>query len=93
MLVVYVFVLAPLGMALGVLAAFKRGRSAFLWSLLGTLVPLALAETFARVSLEGLAADLASPESAALRVAGLCVGLGLIAHLLWQSPRRIRHRL
>lgn len=92
MLLVYVFVIAPLGMALGLLAAFKRGRSPFVWSLLGTLVPLTLAETFARVSLEGMAADLSSPTAIALRLGGLAVGLGLMSHLLWQMPRRVKYK-
>lgn len=90
MLLVYVFLVAPLGMALGLLAAFKRGRSPFLWSLLGTLLPLALAELFARVSLAGVAADLSDPNGAALRSAGLIVGLGMALHVLWQLPRRAR---
>lgn len=90
MLYVYVFLIAPLGMGLGLLAAFKRGRSPFLWSMIGTLVPLTLAEAFARLSLEGFAADLADPHGTALRAAGLIVGLGLITHLLVQLPRRSR---
>lgn len=92
MLYVYVFVIAPLGMGLGMLAALKRGRSPFLWSLLGTLVPLTLAEVFARLSLEGFTADIADPHGIALRAAGLIVGLGLMTQLLWQMPRRARQK-
>lgn len=92
MLFVYVFLIAPLGMGLGLLAAFKRGRSPFLWSLLGTLVPLTLAETFARLSLEGFAADIADPHGLALRAAGLIVGLGLMTQILWQLPERARQK-